>query len=143
MKEKIENLLKAAIKRKDSIGRNVYRSILTDFAAEEHSKNAKNIDYTSILVKAYNKRIDAKEQYIKGDRADLADFEHEESLYIDELLPKLPTKEELINSITKNIKTHGINMGKIIKSVKEEYPRADGKNLSILVKDYLFNTIQE
>lgn len=134
MKEKITELLKAAMKEKDTLKVSVYRSLKADIETAE--KNGQ-VDTMAIIAKAAKKRSDALDQYVQANRHDLAGVEGEELIIISELLPKQPTKDEIKHCIKLNAELHGNHMGNIIKNVKAKYPTTDGKALANMVKEFL------
>lgn len=136
MLEKIDNLLKQAMKRGDKTALSVYRTLKADVVTEE--KKGEN-NALAVIQKAFKKRMEAYELYMKAGREDLADKEKLEALIIDvHLLPKHPTDEEIINVIKTVDKSLPLNqfMGQSMKKVKETFDFYDGKIVSKLVNDY-------
>ena len=77
--------------------------------------------------------------YEANSRKDLADMYREQMKYLKELLPPEVSEYNIKNSIY-GLYPNGFTqkeMGKVIKSVKEIYPTADGKLISNIVKNLL------
>lgn len=136
MKQKITELLKEAMKERNTLKVSVYRSLKADIETAEHNGSA---DVLSVIVKAAKKRNDSIDQYNKANRSDLAMEEKAELELINQLLPKEPTELELFDSIFGASVLFGKNMGMIIKDVKIKYPTVDGKKLANMVKEFISN----
>ncbi|MGL4374059.1 MAG: GatB/YqeY domain-containing protein [Turicibacter sp.] len=134
MKQKITELLKAAMKEKNALSVSVYRSLKADIETAEKNGDA---DVLSIVAKAKKKRLDAAGQFQECGRGDLMEAELLEVDIIDQLLPKQPTNDEIDACIRECAGNISANMGAIIKYVKENYPTVDGKKLAGMVKEFL------
>ena len=150
----IDNLIKEALKNKQTVELKVYRNIKADIMAFKTQKNAP--EYTeaaeiSILRKYATKMEDAEKQYSQANREDLATECREELDVLKKLLPK-PVEAQDINSILAGwcVKNNFVNteneskieipkksMGLAIKAMKEVFPTADGKIISEVVKQYI------
>ena len=150
----IDNLIKEALKNKQTVELKVYRNIKADIMAFKTQKNAP--EYTeaaeiSILRKYATKMEDAEKQYSQAGREDLATECREELEVLKKLLPK-PVEAQDINSILAGwcVKNNFVNteneskieipkksMGLAIKAMKEVFPTADGKIISEVVKQYV------
>ena len=138
MLEKIDNLLKQAMKSGDKTALSVYRTLKADVVTEEKKEKGEN-NALAVIQKAFKKRMEAYELYMKAGREDLADKEKLEALIIEvHLLPKHPTDEEIIDVIKTVDKSLPLNqfMGQSMKKVKETFDFYDGKIVSRLVNDY-------
>ena len=88
-------------------------------------------------------RTDSKEQYIKGNRLDLADSETKEINILNEFLPQEASMDDIKNVVSKLIKANGWSdgripkksMGVIIKSAKEILNNVDNKILANYIKN--------
>jgi len=93
------------------------------------------------LQKMMKQRRDSLEIYEKQGRADLAEKEKEEMIVIEKFLPKQMDEQEIRDAvkklITDNNATAG-DMGKIIGMANKQFAgKADGKTISLVVKDML------
>ena len=150
----IDNLIKEALKNKQTVELKVYRNIKADIMAFKTQKNAP--EYTeaaeiSILRKYATKMEDAEKQYSQAGREDLTTECREELEVLKKLLPK-PVEAQDINSILAGwcVRNNFVNteneskieipkksMGLAIKAMKEVFPTADGKIISEVVKQYV------
>ena len=150
----IDNLIKDALKNKQTVELKVYRNLKADIMAFKTQKNAPEYnDATeiSIIRKYATKMEDAEKQYSQAGREDLATECREELEVLKKLLPK-PVEAQDINSILAGwcVRNNFINteneskieipkksMGLVIKAMKEVFPTADGKIISEVVKQYV------
>lgn len=154
MKETIDSLIKESMKAKTRTRTEVLRAIKTAFLVHETQKNAKPLDEATeiaIIKKLRDQRIDNAEQYRMAGRQDLYDIEMQESLILNEFLPKVPDEKELALGLLHNAAlNHGDwrngageleipkkDMGVAIKELKAQFPAADGKQIADLVKSYV------
>ena len=150
----IDNLIKEALKNKQSVELKVYRNLKADIMAFKTQKNAPEYNEASeisIIRKYATKMEDAEKQYSQAGREDLATECREELEVLKKLLPK-PVEAQDINSILAGwcVKNNFVNtenepkieipkksMGLVIKAMKEVFPTADGKIISEVVKQYV------
>lgn len=150
----IDNLIKDALKNKQTVELKVYRNLKADIMAFKTQKNAPEYNEASeisIIRKYATKMEDAEKQYSQAGREDLATECREELEVLKKLLPK-PVEAQDINSIlagwcvknnfanTENelkIEIPKKSMGLAIKAMKEVFPTADGKIISEVVKQYV------
>lgn len=149
MKETIDELIKESMKAKTRTRTEVLRAIKTAFLVHETQKNAKPLDEATeiaIIKKLRDQRIDNAEQYRMAGRQDLYDIEMQESLILNEFLPKVPNEKVLALGLVEVCALNGCEdgpvipknkMGVIIKELKAMYPAADGKQIADLVKSYV------
>lgn len=149
MKETIDSLIKESMKAKTRTRTEVLRAIKTAFLVHETQKNAKPLDEATeiaIIKKLRDQRIDNAEQYRMAGRQDLYDIEMQESLILNEFLPKVPDEKVLALGLIEVCALNGCEdgpvipknkMGTIIKGLKAMYPAADGKQIADLVKSYV------
>lgn len=131
---------KTALKEKVA----VYRLIKAEYLMFKTAKNAKPLDDEAelkILRKMIATRNGAIEEYLAGNRKDLADKEANEIKIIEELLPVAVPVEDIEKKIVEIINT-GVeaskkNMRVFMASVKEAYPTAEDKIIASTVLKYL------
>lgn len=139
LKDNINKMIMDAVKAKESVKASVYRLIKNEFLKYTTAKNAKPLDEVaeiSILQKMVKQREESIESYKKANRLDLIEDEVAEMDVLMELLPSIPTEEEIISYVNYWYKD-GIDkkeMGKVIKELKEKFVGADGKVLADIVK---------
>ena len=149
MREDIDELIKESMKAKTRTRTEVLRAIKTAFLVHETQKNAKPLDEATeiaIIKKLRDQRIDNAEQYRMAGRQDLYDIEMQESLILNEFLPKVPGEKALALGLVEVCALQGCEdgpkipkskMGVIIKELKAMFPAADGKQIADLVKSYV------
>lgn len=147
----IDNLIKDALKNKQTVELKVYRNLKADIMAFKTQKNAPEYNEASeisIIRKYATKMEDAEKQYSQAGREDLASECREELEVLQKLLPKPVEASEIHSYIqstsdymgwTKEGKTQILKkeMGSVIKFLKEHFPTADGKIISEVVKQYV------
>lgn len=139
IRENIDKMIMEAVKAKESVKASVYRLIKNEFLKFTTAKNAKPLDEAaeiSILQKMVKQREESIESYKKANRLDLIESEVAEMDVLMDLLPSMPTEEEILAYVN-HWYENGIDkkeMGKVIKELKEKFVGADGKMLSDIVK---------
>ena len=142
IKDNIDKMIMEAVKTKESVKASVYRLIKNEFLKYTTAKNAKPLDDATeitILQKMVKQREESIDAYKKGGREDLIVAELAEINVIKELLPEVPTKEDVVNYVNYWYKD-GIEkkeMGKVIKELKEKFVGVDGKMIADIVKEKL------
>ena len=143
----IDKKIAEAMKSHDEVALRTYRLIKTEFV--NATKNGIIID-NAVEIKLINKMIaqhkDSIAQYKAGNRADLASNEAEELKILQTLVPAEPTEEEItactINCINEFRTSHlpeneqlsMKHMKQILSMVQLEYPTANGKLVSSILK---------
>ncbi len=135
--QQIKNEIKEAMLAKDTIRLGVVRSLVSAFTNELVSKRRKpdeelsDEDVLNVISRQVKQRKDSIEQFIKGNRQDLADSEKNELVVLEKYLPTQMTEME-IEEYVKNefTKSNPIDptkknqfMGGIMKDLKG---KADG-----------------
>lgn len=137
----IDKLIKEAILEKNGAKKEAYRAIKSELLLIATGKNAPSTIDEATEVKVIRKLISQREEsiamYDANSRKELADMYREQNKYLKELLPPEISKEDIQNTIY-GLFPNGFTkkeMGKVIKSVKEIYPIADGKLIAETVKE--------
>ena len=147
----IDNLIKESLKAKKTVDLMVYRNLKADIMAFKTQKNAPEYTEESEIkvIQKYTKRLeDSISEFTKAGREDLVNECKEELEVLQSLLPKPVTKEEIFNKIVLIVLSNGWvkdkepaipkkEMGTVIRQVKSEFPSADGKIVSEIVKSLL------
>lgn len=144
MIDTIKKHLKDAMIAKDKERLSAIRNILAKLKAKEIEKNNALSDEESLQVlQSMAKQLkDSIEQYINGDRNDLADKENKELDIVKEFLPTPLSSDEIKKIINDTIKecnaTSMKDMGKVMGLViSKSKGRGDGNIISQLVKEKL------
>ena len=142
IRDNIDKMIMEAVKAKESVKASVYRLIKNEFLKYSTAKNAKPLDEAAeigILQKMVKQREESIEAYKRAGREDLIVAEIAEMKVIQELLPEVPTREDVINYV-EYWYSNGIDkkeMGKVIKELKEKFVGVDGKMIADVVKERL------
>ena len=146
--EQIKDSLKEAMLAKDSVRLKAIRNMLAAFMNELVAKGRKPNEFLTdeevlvVIARLAKQRKDSIEQYIKGNRKDLAEEERAELSILETYLPKMMEKDEVekiaqdkkdelgIDDVSKK----GILMSAIMKELKG---KADGTLVKEIV-DSLF-----
>lgn len=144
--DKINDLIKDAMKLHDDKRRDVLRLIKSEVLKYETSKEGAGHELTdavefTILKKMVDQRKDSIAQYKKYGKPALAKEEQDELNILLDYLPAEATSEEIVNAFD-TIVSNGLepikkNMGSFIKGIKVALPTADGKKVADYVKSNL------
>ena len=148
----IDKLIKDSMMNKDAAGLRVYRNLKTDIMNFRTQKNAPDYTYSvemNLIQKYVSKMEDAEKQYSQAGRLDLATECRDELEVLRKLLPE-PVKESDIcdfvqgyaidrnwvgtDDVSTRVMIPKKNMGEVIKAAKSQFPTADGKIISEIVK---------
>lgn len=141
IQEKIDELIKSAIKNSQSAALRAYRAVKTAFIEYKTAKNAKPLDEIAeinIIRKMISAREDAMQQFEAAGRIELAKAEGDEIIYLKLMLPPDISEDDIRIYAESIITEKGMqNMGKYVKALKEKFPTADGKLIATIVKSLL------
>lgn len=147
LKDTIQTEMVTAMKAKDQASLRALRAIKSAILLLETSEGRPQGPLTAdeemkLLVKQSKQRKDSIEQFKNAGRPELAKSEEEELEVIERFLPKSLSPDELKAEIEKIIAELGAtsakDMGKVIGAANKALAgRADGKEISILVKSLL------
>lgn len=145
LKEQITSDLTAAMKARDAARTSTLRMVKAAFMNREIEKRtALDEDESLKLLRSMVKqRHDSIEQYVKGDRQELADKEQAEIEIIEAYLPQGASDEQIEAAVSAAIAETGAaspkDMGKVMKAVQAKLAgqNADGRKVSEIVKSRL------
>ena len=141
IQEKIDELIKSAMKNSQPAALRAYRAIKTAFMEYKTAKNAKPLDEVAeinIIRKMISAREDAMQQFEAAGRIELAKAEGDEIIYLKLILPPEISENDIRTYAESIITEKGMqNMGKYVKALKEKFPTADGKLIATIVKSLL------
>ena len=155
----IDKLIKEATLNKNGAAKEAFRAVKAELLKNQTSKNPKpngkfvcitglvswisNIELCELDIEIIRRLIKQREEsasiYDANSRKDLADLERDQMKYLKELLPPEISKDKIQEAIY-GLYPYGFTqkeIGKVIKSVKEIYPTADGKLISEVVKSHI------
>lgn len=147
----LDNLIKVSLVNKDNVSLKVFRNLKTDVMVFKTQKNAPVYDEAfelKIIQKYAAKMEDAEKQYLEAGREDLVAECREELEVLRKLLPEPVSPISIGNYLATCCRQHGFvtkdtfaipkkSMGIVIKAIKEQFPTADGKIISDVVKQYI------
>ena len=142
LNENINSMIMSAMKAGERDKANVYRLIKNEFLKFSTSKNAGVLNESTeitILQKMVKQREESIANYKVANRMDLVGNEQNEIDIIKELLPAIPTQEDIENFLNEKY-PNGVekkSMGMVIKDVKENLVGVDGKMVADIVKSKL------
>jgi len=146
LENKLLDDLKDAMKRKDELATSVLRMLKSQLMLEKTKKGgSKDLSEETVqqIFAGYAKKLaEAKEQFEKGGRDDLATRHKAELEVVRRYLPEAASQEEINQVIEEAIAVTGASgrsdMGKVMGQVMSRLRgRADGKALSQLVRQRL------
>lgn len=141
LNSEITEMIMASMKARDKVRTTTLQLIKSEIQRIETS--GKQYDLTSevsMLKKMVKQREDSINQYQQAGRNDLVDEEKAQLKIIKEFLPEDISEdviETAVQIVIKDIEPIKKNMGLIIKSVKQQFPTADGSIISKIVKNYV------
>ena len=135
IKDRIREDMKAAMRAHDAAGLSTIRLLLAAIKQRE----VDDALILSVIAKMVKQRQDSVQQYLAGDRQDLADKESVEIKVLEAYLPKGLSDEEIAAVIDAAVTEVGATgmaaMGKVMAIVKPKVTgRADMGKVSALVK---------
>lgn len=144
IQEKLMVDLKDAMKQKLSLKKSVItmlRAAIKQVEVDER-RSLEDDEILDIIAKQVKQKRSVIEEFIKGNRQDLADEAQEEILVLEGYLPEPLSEEELRILVKDAIETSQAtsmkDMGKVMTIVTgQSKGRADGKVVSQMVKDLL------
>lgn len=148
--EQIKNNIKESMKAGDKIRLEVMRGLVTSFTNELVATGRTPQDMLTdeqaltVITRLAKQRKDSIEQFTKGGRTDLVEEEKSQLLILEEFLPKLMEREEVLNYIENKVKELGTidvsKKGMFMSSLMKELKgKADGSMVKEIV-DLLFKT---
>lgn len=139
-KSKIEEGLKEALKKRDTIRLSVFRMLLAAIKNKEVEKirPLSDEEFFGLVRTSIKQHNDSIESFKKGQRFELAEKEEKELEILKEFQPAQLSEEEILKEIEEAVAAVGATsrkeMGKVIKALMDKFPgRIDGKVLSAMV----------
>ena len=135
----INKKIMEAMKARDKVASETYKLLKAKILEFKTAKNAR--EYTdseeiTLINKMISDRANSAEIYLQNNRKDLADAEYAQMRVLQDLLPTLPTKED-VEVYLNEYYPNGIekkSMGTVIKEVKEALIGVNGKMVADCVK---------
>lgn len=144
LKEQLMEDLKAAMKEKDDLRKNVVQMVRAGVLQVEKDNKVTLDDsgVIDVIAKEVKKRRDVLPEFEKGGRADLVEATQREIEILLKYLPSQLTVEELDKIVSEVVSETGAcsmkDMGKVMAALMPKVKgRSDGKTVNELVKKYL------
>ena len=131
-----------AMKAHDKVASETYKLLkakILEFKTAKNAREYNDSEEITLINKMISDRTNSAEIYLQNNRKDLADAEYAQMKVLQDLLPTLPTEDDIREYLNKHY-SDGVEkkqMGLVIKEVKEALVGADGKLVSEYVKNIL------
>ena len=135
----VNNLIMCAMKAHDKVASETYKLLkakILEFKTAKNAREYNDSEEITLINKMISDRANSAEIYLQNNRKDLADAEYAQMKVLQDLLPTLPTEEDIMCYLNEHY-PNGIEkklMGLVIKEVKNALIGADGKLVSECVK---------
>ena len=137
-----------AMRAKDEVRLRTIRSLVTAMTNEVVAKKRKPDEFLTdeeaiaVVKRAANQRKDSIEQFVAGNREDLAVPEREELVVLESYLPAQMSREELETIAKAKMAELGVSekkdMGRFMGAVMQEVKgRADGNDVKAVIESLL------
>lgn len=148
----IDLLIKESMKAHNTVETKVYRALKAEILNYKTAKNAKPYDESSeinLIKKMIKSHEDSILMYSEAGRKDLVTEEEDELDVLSELIPAPPSLSSVrdffenwiqtgnVSEFSENKKIPKSFKGVAIKTLKAQFPAADGKTLANLVDEYV------
>ncbi len=142
--EQIQDDLKTALKARDKERLGTLRMLLAEIKNEK-IRAGKEVDddtFVRLVRKAVKQRKDSIEQYLKGDRAELAAKEEREAEILGAYLPQQADEDEVRRAIEEFVAAEGLSgpqgIGPVMKAMMARFGgAADGKTINQIARQVL------
>lgn len=155
----IDELIKNAMKSKNHVELRAYKNLKAEIQLVQTAKNAKPYDEAAeiqLISKICKKLEDSISSFLEANRGDLAMEYSDELEVLKKLLPEPVKQSDIMVALWRWANSQGFliqfnenpnnfsepkipkkEMGNAIKYLKTEFPQADGKMISNIVKEYV------
>lgn len=138
----INKKIMESMKSHDKVASETFKLLkakILEFKTAKNAREYNDAEEIALINKMISDRVNSAEIYAQNNRQDLADAEYAQAKVLQELLPALPTKEDIENYLNEKY-PDGIEkkmMGVVIKEIKENLLGADGKTVADCVKNII------
>ena len=144
LKEQLKKDLADAMRARDEQRKSVIRMALADIATAELDQGVdlEDADFVALLRKQANQREDTIEELRQTDRADMLAAEEAELAILEQYLPQMLSREQIVAEAQQvidqvgatSMKDMGPVMGQLMGKLKG---RADGREVNAVVRELL------
>lgn len=110
---------------------------ILEFKTAKNAREYNDSEEITLINKMISDRMNSATIYLENDRKDLADAEYAQAKVLQDLLPSLPTKEDIDMYLDSNY-PNGVDkkqMGMVVKEIKSNLLGADGKMVADSVRE--------
>lgn len=138
----INKKIMESMKAHDKVASETFKLLkakILEFKTAKNAREYNDSEEITLINKMISDRANSAEIYLQNNRKDLADAEYAQLKVLQDLLPTLPTKEDIMCYLNENY-PNGIEkkqMGIVIKEIKANLLGADGKLVADCVKNKL------
>jgi len=138
----INKKIMESMKAHDKVASETFKLLkakILEFKTAKNAREYNDSEEITLINKMISDRLNSAEIYMQNNRKDLADAEYAQVKVLQDLLPALPTAEDIEAYIQEHY-TDGIGkkqMGMVIKEIKNSLPGADGKMTADIVKQHI------
>lgn len=138
----INKKIMESMKAHDKVASETYKLLkakILEFKTAKNAREYKDSEEITLINKMISDRMNSREIYMQNNRKDLADAEYAQVKVLQDLLPALPTEDDIKSYIQEHY-ADGIDkkqMGMVIKEIKNSLPGADGKMTADIVKQHI------
>lgn len=138
----INKKIMESMKSHDKVASETFKLLkakILEFKTAKNAREYNDAEEIALINKMISDRVNSAEIYAQNNRQDLADAEYAQAKVLQELLPALPTKEDIENYLNEKY-PDGIEkkmMGVVIKEIKENLLGVDGKTVADCVKNII------
>ncbi|OGN97451.1 MAG: aspartyl-tRNA amidotransferase [Chloroflexi bacterium RBG_13_51_36] len=144
LKDRIQEALKGALKRRQSVEVSTLRLLLSEirYAEIAQQKPADDSKVLDVITKEAKRRRESIDAFRKGNRGDLVAQEEAELAVLMSYLPKQASREEVVTAARQAIEAVGAkgqaDKGKVMAQLMPQLKgKADGKEVSDVVSELL------
>ena len=112
---------------------------ILEFKTAKNAREYNDAEEITLINKMISDRVNSAEIYMQNNRQDLADAEYAQAKVLENLLPPLPTREDIESYLGEKY-PDGIErkmMGVVIKEIKDNLLGSDGKTVADCVKNII------
>ena len=144
----VDEYIKQAIKTQDKDKLRAYKNLKANIQLLKTAKNAKtyNEDTEIKLISKMCKNLeDGISSFIEAGRTDLVSEYRSELEILQKLLPEPVDASQIVSELYRGwhngetIKIPKKEMGNVIKYLKSKFPQVNGKEISDIVKKYIYD----
>jgi uncharacterized protein YqeY len=138
----INKKIMESMKSHDKVASETFKLLkakILEFKTAKNAREYNDAEEIALINKMISDRANSAEIYMQNNRQDLADAEYAQAKVLEDLLPPLPTREDIESYLGEKY-PDGIErkmMGVVIKEIKDNLLGSDGKTVADCVKNII------